>query len=238
MLRSALRKALVAGAGLALIGAAVSFAGGTAGATTATLTYTNAGSGTVSLNPTNPDDVSNLTPTGGIPYSSGQYVTLNIAANSVFSAASLGVSGDKLAIEECTDADGLPDDLPTLNTSCDSNTVQTTEAVNDDGSLTLDIPVYSTPDTNIGDGATQIKCNAVTQCVFLITTNQVTAMVDTPPHLFSAPFKVVPSPGDDGANPGDGTPEVPLAIGLPLLAAAIGGGALLYSRRRRHSDAA
>src|SRR5271170_7879867 len=105
MLRSALRKALVAGAGLALVGGAgLSFTSATAGASTATLSYANGGSGTVSLNPTNPDDSSGLIPTSG-PYSSGQYVTLTIAANSVFSAASLGVSGDALKILQCTDAD-------------------------------------------------------------------------------------------------------------------------------------
>ncbi len=186
-----------------------------AGATTpATLTYANSGSGTVNLNPTNPDANSGLTPTGGIPYSSGQVVDLDIAANSVFSAASLGVSGDKLAIEQCTDVDGLPDDLPTVNTSCDSNTVQTTEAVNDDGSLDVDVTVYSTPDIGgIGDQASAIKCNASNPCVFLITTNQVTPQVDTPPHLFSAPFYVVPSSNDDGADPGDGS--APPAVTAP-----------------------
>jgi hypothetical protein len=58
------------------------------------------------------------------------------------------------------------------------------------------------------------------------------------PHLFSAPFQVANVDGvDGGTNPGDGTPEVPLAIGLPLLAAAAFGSSVVYGRRRRRRAA-
>ena len=43
---------------------------------------------------------------------------------------------------------------------------------------------------------------------------------------------------DAGANPGDGTPEVPLAIGLPLAALGVFGGWSLRNRRRRQQQAA
>ena len=37
------------------------------------------------------------------------------------------------------------------------------------------------------------------------------------PHVFSQVFQVDPKDAtDSGANPGDGPPEVPLAVGLPL----------------------
>jgi hypothetical protein len=59
------------------------------------------------------------------------------------------------------------------------------------------------------------------------------------PHLFSAPFQVIVGDGTDtGANPGDGTPEVPLAIGLPLAALAVFGGFTIRNRRRRQQQAA
>jgi hypothetical protein len=51
-------------------------------------------------------------------------------------------------------------------------------------------------------------------------------------HFFSQTFSVKPTTGDTGANPGDGTPEVPLALGLPVAAAGILGGTLLIRRRR------
>ena len=54
----------------------------------------------------------------------------------------------------------------------------------------------------------------------------------TAPHIFSAPFLVSPSQGDSGANPGDGTPELPLAIGLPLAAGGLFAGGLAIRRRR------
>ena len=54
------------------------------------------------------------------------------------------------------------------------------------------------------------------------------------PHLFSAPFQMGAGDGlDQGDNPGDGTPEVPLAIGLPLAAMAVIGGLTIRHRRRQ-----
>ena len=53
------------------------------------------------------------------------------------------------------------------------------------------------------------------------------------PHVWSQAFVINPTAGNTGANPGDGTPEVPLALGLPLIASGVVGGSVLYSRRRR-----
>jgi hypothetical protein len=61
------------------------------------------------------------------------------------------------------------------------------------------------------------------------------------PHLFSAAFQVRVPPGDSGdtgVSPGDGTPEVPLAIGLPLAAIAVFGGLTMRNRRRRQQQTA
>ena len=43
---------------------------------------------------------------------------------------------------------------------------------------------------------------------------------------------------DSARNPGDGTPEVPMAILLPLSAMGLLGGAVLIRRRRRSAHAA
>ena len=58
------------------------------------------------------------------------------------------------------------------------------------------------------------------------------------PHLYSAPFQTQPSTGakDSGGSPGDGTPEVPLAIGLPLVGLAAFGAWTIRSRRRRTTE--
>ena len=59
------------------------------------------------------------------------------------------------------------------------------------------------------------------------------------PDYFTPPFQVASDPTDSGTvNPGDGTPEVPLAVGLPLAAVGVIGGTLFWRRRRSSSAAA
>ena len=56
------------------------------------------------------------------------------------------------------------------------------------------------------------------------------------PHVFSQGFYVNPTPGDTGANPGDGLPETPYGLALPVTAAGLLGAAALMARRRRSAS--
>jgi hypothetical protein len=163
----------------------------------------------------------------GGPFSSGQTVKIVIPANSVFS------SGVSIHIIECaksvvtatTDALALP--------LCDGLTGNgDTVLAGADGSFTYTNQiVYALPDTNLGEGSTNTpKCDTSNACVFYIGTDSTHPF--SSPHFFSQTFSVKFTTGDTGANPGDGTPEVPLAIGLPLLAAGLLGGTLFLRRRR------
>ncbi len=108
--------------------------------------------------------------------------------------------------------------------------------------------VEDLPNAALG-GATMVgKCDvAPNTCVLGIFSENpwsgpsANAAAFTTPHLFSAPFQVhVPAgdSGDTGVSPGDGTPEVPLAIGLPLAAIAVFGGVTLRNRRRSRQQSA
>jgi len=91
------------------------------------------------------------------------------------------------------------------------------------------------PDALIGDtGASSTTCNTTHYCVLYIGQNQ--ENFSGAPYYLSQPFLVTPTAGDAGTNPGDGTPEAPLAIGLPLAAVGMIGGVTLV-RRRRHTKA-
>jgi len=166
------------------------------------------------------------------PFSSGQVISVVIPANSTFSP------GAGINIEECAAPGGV---APTVPSACDGITIQgDTVTAGADGSVDYtDTPpdsgytIYAIPDPSIGDTGTAPVCNLSNECVLYIGENQNDF---TQPHFFSQPFYVTPTPGDTGANPGDGTPEVPLAIGLPLAALGIMGGSL-FLRRRRHAAA-
>ena len=57
------------------------------------------------------------------------------------------------------------------------------------------------------------------------------------PHLFSAPFQITVGDGmDEGDNPGDGTPETPYAVALPVIALGAFGVAAVVRRRRTSSQ--
>jgi hypothetical protein len=186
--------------------------------------------------PTNPDPQSGQTITPGTPYASGQIVEVNIPANTALQA---NVS---IKIIECADPGGLVANLPTSAAGCDTSTKQGDTIIPaSDGSYDYlagdqhgdsGYTVYSEP--KLG-GSSTITCgSAATPCVLWIGDNYNNFAVN---QLWSEPFQVqqTASPGDD---PGDGTPEVPLAIGLPLAAGGIFVGTIALRRRRAKSHAA
>jgi hypothetical protein len=192
-----------------------------AGSASASLTAPVAGGGSVTLSQTSG--------TAGTPYASGQVVNVVVTANSVLSSASIG--GSTVNAVECLAVGGVDPTTPTGN--CDGATINEDIAFNADGSSSFTQEVYALPDTNIGDSANGVPaCGlAPNYCVLYIGTNQ---NLFSAPHIFSAPFQVHADAGDAGTNPGDGTPESPFPILLPIIGAAIvGGGFLVLTTRRR-----
>ena len=179
----------------------------------------------------NPLQLATVTPgetaTAGTPFSSGQVVTVNVPANSILSP----VAGQNIVVVECAAPGGVD---PSVPSACDPNSVSGDSLTpNADGSLSYsNYQLYSLPNAKaFGESPTGTPvCNLANQCVLYIGTNYGDF---TQPHVWSQAFVINPTAGNTGANPGDGTPEVPLALGLPLLASGVVGGSVLYSRRRR-----
>jgi hypothetical protein len=168
------------------------------------------------------------------PFDSGQNINVVVPANSAFAAPN---NNSGIIIVECSAPNGV---VPTLPSACDGNTQQTLVGVNSDGSFTFnDYQVFALPDSvSLGESpSSPVTCGntAATECVLYIGNNQNDF---TQPHLWSQPFLTNTDATDSGTiNPGDGTPEVPLAVILPLSAMGLLGGAVLI-RRRRHAHAA
>jgi hypothetical protein len=209
--------AFAGSAGLALVGMA-----GVAGAANPP--------GTITV--TNPDPTSGQAITPGTPFASGQTVEVSAPANSVLSPS------QDAKIIECADPGGLASNLPTSTSGCDTSTVQGDNIFpNSDGSFDYfandpngdaGYQVYALPEST---GPSPITCgSSTTPCVLWIGDNYSTNFTS---NLWSAPFQVRLTNADQqGENPGDGTPEVPLAIGLPLAAAGLFAGGLAIRRRR------
>jgi len=185
--------------------------------------------------------------TAGDAYSSGQQINVVVPANSLF------VSTSNVNIVECAAPSGV---LPTLPNECDGNTIQgPTILPNADGSINLQTQgyglyqVFALPDSiSLGESpSSAVKCGdtAATECVLYIGENQGDF---TAPHVFSQPFFIAANSDDKGDFPGDGssstiapppqTPEVPLAIILPVAAMGLLGGTVLVRRRRTLSKSA
>jgi hypothetical protein len=174
------------------------------------------------------------------PFASGQIIEVKIPANSTLTP------GAGIKIVECAAPGGV---APTDPSSCDGTTQQgDTVLAGTDGSIdykpsptTTGYTVYALPDViSLGESPSGTPvCNTTNECVLYIGQDQTDF---TQPHFFSQPFFVTPTAGDtgtpagDGTTPGTATPEAPLAIGLPLAAAGVIGGAL-FLRRRRHAVA-
>ncbi len=164
------------------------------------------------------------------PFDSGQSINVVVPANQAFNP------DQNINIVECSAPDGV---VPTNPNNCDGNTLQNGAIPNADGSLTFTgYTVYALPDNiQLGEGTTGPKCGntLATECMLYIGTNQNDF---TQPHLWSQPFLVNTDPTDSGTiNPGDGTPEVPMAILLPLAAVGLLGGTIAIRRRHRATQA-
>jgi hypothetical protein len=161
--------------------------------------------------------------TAGTPFSSGQSIEVKVPANNLFT------HNESVLVVECNAPNGV---LPTLPSACDTNTnYGNTILPNADGSFDIkDYPIFSLPSASFGETASNpTQCNLSNQCVLYIGLN---TQDFTANHIFTQAFVVAPNAGDTGVNPGDGTPEFPLAIGLPIAAAGILAGTAVYRRRR------
>ena len=150
-------------------------------------------------------------------------------------------------IEECEAPNGV---LPTSGGQCENATLDISQSKTNDGHVSDQFQVFALPDPGtLGPAdmtAAPATCGlAPNYCVIgIFSTDPHTGNGFTYPHLFSAIFQVGKQGGDfgsgveTGGSPGDGTPEVPLAIGLPLAALAVVGGFTIRSRRRRQRQAA
>jgi hypothetical protein len=171
----------------------------------------------------------------GTPFSSGQSIDVVVPANSVFN------SSQTVNVVECSAPNGV---IPALPSACNGNTIQGQSVFpNADGSIDFQTatnalyPVFFTPDAALGDQPGSPKCGntAATECILYIGQNQTDF---TAPHVWSTPFFINPTANDAGTNPGDGsqppaqTPEVPLAVMLPVAGLAVLGGTLVIRRRR------
>jgi hypothetical protein len=173
--------------------------------------------------------------TAGAVFSSGQTINVVVPDNSPFAAPNNNVA---VNVVECSAPNGV---IPADPTTCDGNTIQGgTFSPNPDGSFTYTgYPVYALPDSftlQEGSGGPTCGSTSATECILYIGDNQGDF---TQPHLWSQPFFVTANATDSGsASPGFGTPEVPMAILLPVSALGLLGGAVLIRRRRRKSSMA
>jgi hypothetical protein len=165
--------------------------------------------------------------TPGTPFSSGQTIEVKVPANTLLPRTS------SMHILECAaGAGGAP---PSGTPVCDVNTIYQGNAFpsGTDGSLDItDFPVFALPSPALSEGPSNpVICGGATNpCILYIGPDQTQI---GQPHVWSQAFQVqIKDVNETGANPGDGTPEVPLAIGLPLAAAGIAGGTVLFRRRR------
>jgi hypothetical protein len=176
--------------------------------------------------------------TAGTPFDSGQGIDVVVPANSVFPSTTQDIN-----ILECAAPNGVP---PTSPSSCDGNTINgPTLTANGDGSIDFQAntgstyTVYALPDQlSLQEGSSGVKCGntAATECILYIGVQQSDF---TQPHVWSQPFFIKTdatdggtTPGDGSANPGNGTPEVPFAILLPVAAMGLIGGTVVIRRRR------
>ena len=166
----------------------------------------------------------------GIPFDSGQNINVVMPANSTFSATRNNNPGHQhRRVRRTQRRRAHEHPQPVTATTIVAGVLPAT-----DGSFTaFNYTVYALPDAvSLGEGTSGPVCGSTsaTECILYVGNNQNDF---TQPHLWSQPFFVKANGNDAGANPGDGTPEVPMAILLPLSAMGLLGGAVLIRRRRQ-----
>jgi hypothetical protein len=163
----------------------------------------------------------------GIPFASGQTITVSLPPETILP------HGQNLHIVECQAGPGGT--VPTGTFVCDQGSQYAGNAVvAADGSLSVtDFSVFAIPSPALGENASNpTQCGtAANECILYIGADQTQPSL---PHVWSQGFQVaIKDAGETGTvSPGDGTPEVPLAVGLPLAAAGLFGGTVLVRRRR------
>ena len=163
-----------------------------------------------------------ITPPG--PYVSGQLATVNVLPNSILKP------GRSLTIEECT----APTPPHRRHLRCDPHTSQSGEftAGSNGTAASTGYPIAALP-TRSGHREHDVDgrpvCDLTHPCVLVVGWD----LDDAGHRVFSAPFLVSP-PGSD-PNPGTGTPEVPVALALPVITGVILAGWVLVRRRRSTS---
>jgi hypothetical protein len=159
--------------------------------------------------------------TPGTPFSSGQAIDVVIPANSIFSPT------QNILIVECSAPNGV---IPTLPSACNGDTINGPSIEpNADGSIDFQAAtgslyqVFATPDPAIGDTPTSPACGetAATECILYIGNNQNDF---TKAHVWSQPFFIAPTPGDTGANPGDGSAPTTATPQPTSLSTSLAGG--------------
>ena len=170
-----------------------------------------------------PPLVSLITAAPNGPFSSGQAIQVTAPANAILKP------GRSLSIEECTASFSVP---RPHHDQCDRRTIQPDLLrAGPDGSFTYTgYPIYALPDAQtLHESKHHLPvCDLTHACVLIVGYD----LDDRGHRIWSAPFLVNPTPGDTGVDPGTGTPEVPYALVLPVLAATVIGGTLLIRRRR------
>jgi hypothetical protein len=219
-------------AGRVIVSVAATAAVGTFAALTFTAPAGAAGPASGSIVPNAAQPVAPFT--AGQPFDSGQTINVVIPANSAFAAPD---NSTAKKILECSAPNGV---VPTNPAACDGNTVQGPSVVSlADGSFTLqNYQLFALPDSvSLAEGPGGPVCGntLATECILFIGDNQNDF---TTPHLWSQPFLINANGNDLAANPGDGTPEVPMAILLPVSAMGLLGITVLIRRRRKTARAA
>ncbi len=166
------------------------------------------------------------------PYQDQQIINISAPPNTTF------LSGDTIQILECADPGGLVANLPsTAAGHCDGLTInQDGLQTNADGSFSESVSsgggytVYELPSASLLENHNGLpKCDLANPCALYIGDNY--NSIPASNHVWSAPFSVGTA-AQGVTSPGDGTPEAPLMIGLPLVAAGVVGGFLFLRRRR------